>query len=65
MSNNGAAQSEKALFFGLGKHQVAELVRVRWPSGVMQEIKNVRSGSILITEPSGRAIAASKPRQER
>jgi hypothetical protein len=53
IANNGAAQSEKALFFGLGKEKVAKEVAVRWPSGTIQKLYNVKAGVVHITEPAG------------
>ena len=41
------------LHFGLGVHPAAERVEVRWPSGIVQTIEDVRAGQTLtITEPA-------------
>jgi enediyne biosynthesis protein E4 len=44
------SQSELTLTFGLGKHDAASGVVIEWPSGGVQEFKNVRAGSYLCTE---------------
>jgi hypothetical protein len=38
------SQHTKALHFGLADSSVAEKVRVRWPSGVIQEFENLAAG---------------------
>lgn len=40
------------VFFGLGDHTVADLVRVRWPSGVVQELRGLAADQAWdLTEP--------------
>ena len=40
--------------FGLGRNEVADLIRVRWPSGQVQEVRNVPADQrIVITEGRG------------
>jgi hypothetical protein len=51
MANNGAAQSELALFFGLQKETIAKSVVVHWPSGAVQTLNDVKAGTQTITEP--------------
>lgn len=48
------AQSEKVAHFGLGKSAApVELVKVRWPSGIEQELSNVAPDQVLeIIEPT-------------
>ena len=42
------------LHFGLGVHDGAERIEVRWPSGTVQTLEHVRAGQTLtITEPAG------------
>jgi hypothetical protein len=48
--NNGAAQSERVLQFGLGTHAFAEQVDVLWPSGQHQTLKHVRKGRLELKE---------------
>ena len=41
------------LHFGLGSHSYADRLTIRWPSGILQEMKNVPSNQVLvITEPA-------------
>ena len=41
------------LHFGLGSHSYADRLTVKWPSGILQEMKNVPSNQVLvITEPA-------------
>ena len=47
------SQSELTLTFGLGKRDAAERVVIEWPSGAVQEFKNVRAGSYQCTEGQG------------
>lgn len=49
VSNNGAAQSERMLHFGLGTSSRAD-VRIRWPNGHVQVIKGLSAGFHQITE---------------
>ena len=48
------SQSELTLTFGLGKRDAATRLVIEWPSGGMQEFKNVKAGSYQCTE--GRAV---------
>ncbi len=46
--------SDKRVHFGLGKDGVVEEVRIKWPSGAVQVLKNVQADQILaVTEPEG------------
>ena len=47
------SQSELTLTFGLGKRDVAGRVVIEWPSGAVQEFKNVRAGAYQCTEGGG------------
>jgi enediyne biosynthesis protein E4 len=44
------SQSELTLTFGLGKRDVAARVVIEWPSGAVQEFKDVRAGAYQCTE---------------
>jgi hypothetical protein len=59
IANNGASQSESILHFGLGNHDKITELEVRWPSGIVQKIKNISSGRHLIREPDS-AVKVSK-----
>jgi hypothetical protein len=39
------SQSELTLTFGLAKHDFANRLVIEWPSGAVQEFKNVRAGA--------------------
>jgi hypothetical protein len=41
------------LTFGLGKRDSVSRVVIEWPSGAVQEFKNVRVGTYLCTEGQG------------
>ena len=47
------SQSELTLTFGLGKRDAASRLVIEWPSGGVQEFKNVRAGSYQCTEGQG------------
>ncbi|HEY3839686.1 MAG TPA: CRTAC1 family protein [Bryobacteraceae bacterium] len=49
------SQSELTLTFGLGRRDTADRVVIEWPSGAVQEFKNVRTGAHQCTE--GRRLA--------
>jgi hypothetical protein len=44
------SQSELTLTFGLGRHETATRLVIEWPSGPVQEFKNVRPGTYHCTE---------------
>ncbi len=52
IGNNGTAQSEKILHFGLDKNEHVDKLVVKWPSGKIQTLKNVAAGRIKIKEPT-------------
>ncbi len=45
------SQSELALTFGLGRREAARVV-IEWPSGAVQEFKNITAGSYRVVEGS-------------
>jgi hypothetical protein len=48
--------SDKRVHFGLGKSEAVQQIQVRWPSGAVQTLKDVRANQVLqIDEPSGSA----------
>jgi hypothetical protein len=48
------------LNIGLGDASIADLVRIEWPSGIVQELKNVAANQIVkVTEPA-RLVPQSK-----
>ena len=50
------SQSELALTFGIGKQDRATRVVIEWPSGAVQEFKDVKPGGYTCTE--GMTLAA-------
>jgi hypothetical protein len=50
--NDGAfySQGHYRLYFGLGQHNKVDLITIRWPDGVTQELRDVSSDSLLIIE---------------
>ena len=47
-----ASSSEALVRFGLGKDVAADLVQIRWPTGQVQELRNVQADQILkVREP--------------
>lgn len=52
IANNGAAQSEPLLHFGLGKKNKIDSLKIRWPSGVVDLYKNIPAGKHYYKESS-------------
>jgi len=49
------SSSDKRLHFGLGKASAIEAIEIRWPSGIVQEMHNVKADQILgIDEPTNK-----------
>ena len=60
--NGYASQSTFRLHFGLGENAKADVIQVKWPSGLTQTLKNVPANQILtLTEPSQTEAANKKP----
>ena len=53
MTVSGAAMGETTAFFGLGPEGVAEGMRVRWPSGRVQDFRGVAAGRVSLVEAGG------------
>jgi hypothetical protein len=48
--------SDRRAHFGLGLDAVAKEIEIRWPSGVVQKLENIRGDQILaVTEPAKRS----------
>jgi hypothetical protein len=48
-----ASSSAGPVHFGLGQNTSADLIEIRWPSGLVQELKNVPADQLLkIKEPA-------------
>ena len=47
-----ASSSEPLVRFGLGKGMIARVIQIRWPSGKLQEVRDVRADQVVkIREP--------------
>ncbi|PYU42149.1 MAG: RNA-binding protein [Acidobacteria bacterium] len=46
------SSSDKRVHFGMGTETVAETIEIRWPSGIRQTLKNVRTDQILQVDES-------------
>ncbi len=42
-----ASSSSRIVHFGLGKESLVKEVEIRWPSGIVQVLRNVKSGQLL------------------
>jgi len=52
------SSSDKRLHFGLGTELNVQAIEIRWPSGIVQQLSNVRSDRILqVDEPTDQAGA--------
>jgi hypothetical protein len=48
-----ASSSSGPAHFGLGRNASADLVEIRWPSGIVQQLKNVAADRIVpVKEPA-------------
>ena len=56
-SNDGAflSQGHYRLYFGLGRHAKVDAVKIRWPDGHLQELKDVTADKLLTIEQPGGA----------
>ena len=50
IANNGTIQSEQLLWFSLGNSEQLDELTIRWPSGQVQHLKNLRPGKHHIVE---------------
>jgi hypothetical protein len=41
------SHNDPRLHFGLGKHEKAQVVEIRWPSGQTETLKNIAANQIL------------------
>jgi hypothetical protein len=53
------SSSDKRVHFGLGSDAAAQTIEIRWPSGIVQTLRNVHSGQILQVDEA-EASAAGK-----
>ena len=45
-----ASSSAGPVHFGLGTHNSADLIEIRWPSGILQELRNVAGDRVVTVE---------------
>jgi hypothetical protein len=60
--NDGAffSQGHHRLYFGLGSHARADTMRIRWPDGTVQELRNVEGDRLHVIaqpEPESQGVA--------
>jgi hypothetical protein len=41
------SSSDKRVHFGLGSESIAQTIEIRWPSGILQTLKNISADQIL------------------
>ena len=49
-----ASSSAGGVHFGLGPAESASLVEIRWPSGIIQELKDVAADRVVKVKEPGR-----------
>jgi len=49
-----ASSSDGPVHFGLGDDEHAELIEIRWPSGVVQQLTNVAAGQVIAAKEPAR-----------
>ena len=54
------SSSDKRVHFGLGSDAAAQTVEIRWPSGIVQTLKNVRADQILQVDEDADAPAEGR-----
>ena len=48
-----ASSSDFGIHFGTGQRKLVELIEVRWPSGILQTLRNVKTNQELqVEEPA-------------
>ena len=47
------AQHHQRIHFGLGKHEIVDEIEVRWPSGIVQRLENIKADQILLIREPG------------
>ncbi len=59
------SSSDKRVHFGLGPESVAQSIEIRWPSGIVQTLKNIRADQILQADeplPGSPPVAGASPK---
>ncbi len=55
------SSSDKRVHFGLGSDAAVKQIEIRWPSGTVQILKDVKADQLLKVEEPGSAIADAQP----
>ena len=60
-NNEGSyfSQGHYRLYFGLGQHNKAKAVKIRWPDGRMQELNDVPADALLVVKQQAPADGAN------
>ena len=56
-----ASSSAGPIHFGLGKDSSADLIEIHWPSGIIQQLRNVAANQILHVNRTNSFIAVARP----
>jgi hypothetical protein len=57
-SSSYLSSSDKRVHFGMGPEAIAQTIEIRWPSGILQSLKNVKADQILqVDEPLPGVVA--------
>ena len=61
-----ASSSHFGVHFGAGQRKEVERIEIRWPSGIRQTLRNVKTNQVLeVTEPSALNAAAASDARKR
>jgi len=60
-ANSYLSASDKRVHFGLGQERVARRIEIRWPSGILQTVKNVSADEILQVDESASSALSPPP----
>ncbi len=61
MAGSYLSSSDKRVHFGLGSEVTATSIEIRWPSGIIQKLKDVHGNQILqVDEPSAAVVEKGK-----
>jgi hypothetical protein len=60
LANNGTAQSERFMHFGIGKASQLDEVKIHWPSGQVSILKNIPVGRHHIVEGKSNVLTAKR-----
>ena len=55
------SSGDKRVHFGLGKAEVVQTIEIRWPSGIVQMLKEVAADRIVTIDEPAAALPPNKP----